>query len=154
LLQQLGLLLLVLCFVFVRGGGLRRAVGLLEEGVDEGGALLGPAAAVGGGAPLLVGDHLRRHAPLLELLLGVVDEEGVLPAGAQLHDPELAVVEVVEALELGHRPLEPLHQEHPRGEAVGDDHQVRLAAGVLVQPPHVDVPPQRLKEACANAWVR
>jgi hypothetical protein len=135
-----------LCFLFL----VRRVVGVLEEGVDEGGELLGPVAAAGCGSPLLVGDHLRRHAPLLQLLLGVVHEEGVLPAGAQLHDPELAVVEVVEAVELGHRPLEPLHEEHPRGEAVGDDHQVGLAAGVLVQPPHVDVPPQRLQEACAT----
>lgn len=119
---------------------------MVEEGGEEGGALVGPAAAVGGGAPLLVGDHLRGEAPALELLLGVVDEEAVLAGGAELHDPELAVVEVVEALELVHRPLEPLHEEDPRGEAMGDDHQVGLAARVLLQPPHVYVPPQRLQE--------
>jgi hypothetical protein len=31
---------------------------------------------------------------------------------------------------------------------VRDDHQVGLAAGGLIQPPVVDVPPQRLQETC------
>lgn len=101
----------------------------------------------GGGTAALVGNNLRREAPLLELLRGVVDEEAVLASGAKLHDADLTVAGVVKELKLLDSPLEPLHEEDAGSEAMGNNDEVGVSGVVMAEALHVDVTPEGFEEA-------
>lgn len=120
----------------------------IEETIEVPGALVIPGTSRRGGAPLLVGDHVGGETPFEHLLLRVVNRQAVLAAAPELHHAELAVTEVVEALELLNRPLEPLHQEYPWRQPVWHYHQVQIVVSIVVKPVHVYVPPQWFKETC------
>lgn len=76
-------------------------------------------------------------------------------AGALLHYKHLPVAQVVEPLELLHRPLVPPHQEHPDRQTVGDYHQVHVLVPFTrrLEPSFVDVRFQGLPESCVSTVI-
>jgi hypothetical protein len=124
--------------------GVRIIRKIIKEGISE---VVAKVVVRGGGTAALISNHLWREAPLFKLLCSVVDEEAVLASGAQLHDTDLAVARVVEALKLLNGPLEPLHEKDAGSEAVGNNDKVGLGGVVLAEALHVDVAPERFQEA-------
>lgn len=99
-------------------------------------------------APLLVRNHAVGEAKRLQFLYRVVHGEIVPPPRPQLHHQDPRVAEVVQPLELVHRPLVPPHEEHPERETVRHQHQIHVASrrGGALEATHVNVRTERLPE--------